>query len=122
MIRTLSTLNDGVIAIFITVMMLGIPYPTSEWSYFDFLWSILVFWVSFFIIAGFWYDNKVVFLSMREADHLVVIANFLFLAVLALITCTVCDQNNVSAQLTYRLDKPIAVEFLSFVWCLIASF
>lgn len=88
MVRHLSTLNDGVIAIFITVMMLGIPYPTSEWSYYDFLWSILVFLVSFFIIANFWYENKLIFHSMREADHLVVIANFLFLAVLALIPVT----------------------------------
>ena len=30
MIAHLSTLNDGVIAIFITVMMLEIPFPTSE--------------------------------------------------------------------------------------------
>ena len=30
MVGHLSTLNDGVIAIFITVMMLEIPFPSSE--------------------------------------------------------------------------------------------
>lgn len=85
MIGHLSALNGGVIAIFITVMMLEIPYPTSERSYWGFLWSILVFLVSFFIIADFWYDSKGVFQSVREADHTVVVANFLFLAALALI-------------------------------------
>ena len=32
MIGHLSALTDGVIAIFITVMMLEIPYPPSEWG------------------------------------------------------------------------------------------
>ena len=88
MVQHLSALNDGVIAIFITVMMLEIPYPTSERSFFEFGWSILVFLVSFFIIADFWYDNKAIFQMIREADHMVVIANFLFLASLALIPVT----------------------------------
>ena len=49
MISHLSTLNDGVIAIFITVMMLEIPFPTSERTYWDFVWSVLVFLVSFLL-------------------------------------------------------------------------
>lgn len=85
MIGHLSTLNDGIIAIFITVMMLEIPFPTSERSYPDFVWSVLIFLVSFFIVADFWYDNKRVFEAVEQADHLVIIANFLFLASLALI-------------------------------------
>ena len=85
MISHLSTLNDGVIAIFITVMMLEIPFPTSEKSYWEFVWSILIFLVSFFIIADFWYDNKKSFEAITEADHMVIVANFLFLASLALI-------------------------------------
>ena len=85
MISHLSTLNDGVIAIFITVMMLEIPFPTSERTYWDFVWSVLVFLVSFFIVADFWYDSKQIFEAVKEADHLVIVANFLFLASLALI-------------------------------------
>ena len=85
MISHLSTLNDGIVAIFITVMMLEIPFPTSERTYWEFVWSILVFLVSFFIVADFWYDNKRIFEAVREADHLVIVANFMFLASLALI-------------------------------------
>ena len=88
MIGHLSALNDGVIAIFITVMMLEIPYPTSERTYWEFAWLILVFLVSFFIIADFWYDNKKILHMLREADHLIIVANFLFLASLALIPVT----------------------------------
>ena len=79
MIAHLSTLNDGVIAIFITVMMLEIPFPTSEKSYREFVWSILIFLVSFFIVADFWYDNKRIFEAITRADHLVIVSNFLFL-------------------------------------------
>ena len=43
----LSTLNDGVAAIIITVMLLEIPFPTTQGEYQSFLWSILVFWLVF---------------------------------------------------------------------------
>lgn len=82
---SLSALNDGIIAIFITVMMLEIPFPSSPREYRSFVWSILIFFISFFVIANFWYENKRTFETMREADHPAVVVNFLFLAILALI-------------------------------------
>lgn len=88
MIGHLSALNDGIVAIFITVMMLSIPFPTSEAEYRTFLWSILVFMVSFFTLADFWYESKRTFEVAREADHAFVVANFVFLAVLALLPVT----------------------------------
>ena len=84
----LSSLNDGVVAIFITVMMLEIPFPTSREEFMSFTWSIAVFFVSFFITAGFWCENKKIFQTMREADHFTVVMNFMYLAVLALIPAT----------------------------------
>ncbi len=88
MISHLSALNDGVIAIFITVMMLEIPIPSSKEEYMMFAQSILVFLVSFFNLADFWYDNKRIFETIRKADHMVVVADFIFLASLALIPVT----------------------------------
>ena len=81
----LSAINDGIIAILITVMMLEIPYPLAKQDYLAFIWAIAVFLVSFFIIADFWYNNKRIFQLLTAADHLVIVANFLFLAALALI-------------------------------------
>lgn len=104
MIGHLSTLNDGVIAIFITVMMLEIPYPTSERTYLEFLWSVLIFLVSFFIVADFWYDNKRIFEAVREADHLIIVANFLFLASLALIPAT-------TKWIMHEMDRYSAAHF-----------
>lgn len=104
MISHLSTLNDGIIAIFITVMMLEIPFPTSEKSYWEFVWSILVFLVSFFIVADFWYDNKRIFESIREADHPVIVANFMFLASLALIPVA-------TKWIMHRTDRYSTVHF-----------
>ena len=97
MVGHLSTLNDGVIAIFITVMMLEIPFPSSEKTYREFAGAILIFLVSFFIVADFWYDNKQIFEAIVQADHMVVVSNFLFLASLALIPVTtkwIIHQNN----------------------------
>ena len=104
MINHLSALNDGVIAIFITVMMLEIPFPTSKATYMGFVWSVLVFLVSFFIIAGFWYDNKRIFESIIEADHIVIVTNFMFLASLALIpvvTKWILNQNDRYAAMNF---------------------
>ena len=106
MIGHLSALNDGVIAIFITVMMLEIPYPRLQTEVKSFLWSIAVFLVSFFIVAEFWYDNKRIFEAIREADHMVVISNFLFLASLALIPATtkwIMNQNNRYSEITFGI-------------------
>ena len=106
MVGHLSALNDGVVAIFITVMMLELPYPTSKEGIPVFLWSIGVFLVSFFIIAHFWYDNKRIFESIREADHWVVVADFVFLASLALIPATtkwIMNETNRYASMTFGL-------------------
>ncbi len=80
----LSTLNDGVIAIIITIMLLELPSPT-EAGYQGLLWAILVFFISFFVVADFWYENKRTFEIIDEVDHLTMILNFVFLAVLGLI-------------------------------------
>ncbi len=80
-----SALNDGVVAIIITIMLLEIPFPETPARYPGFLWSIVVFLISFFIVADFWYENKRSFETAREVDHPVLILNFMFLASLALI-------------------------------------
>ena len=81
----LSTLNDGVIAIIITVMLLEIPYPADRAQYGAFGWAIAAFFVSFFVVADFWYENKKVFALTEEVGHGFMLLNFLFLAVLGLI-------------------------------------
>ena len=81
----LETLNDGVIAIIITIMVLELPFPGAETGYTQFLSAIGLFLVSFFIVADFWYDHHRIFESVRAADHTIVILNFLFLAALSLI-------------------------------------
>lgn len=52
----LDSLNDGIIAIIITIMVLEIPLPSqAAVSYHDFLKAIFIFGVSFFVVANFWY-------------------------------------------------------------------
>lgn len=119
MIHHLSALNDGVIAIFITVMMLEIPFPASKEEYSVFIWSILTFLVSFFIIAEFWYDNKRIFESITEADHLVIVADFTFLACLALIPATtkwIMHQTTVAAVINFGMVYFLTLFFREFLY------
>lgn len=99
----LETFNDGVIAIFITIMVLEIPYPSESFSVHAFRESIFIFIVSFFVVADFWYELHRSFLTFEEADHWVVVSDFLFLAALALIPImTKWIMNDVTRQaITY---------------------
>jgi uncharacterized membrane protein/Zn-finger protein len=81
----LDTFNDGVIAILITIMVLEIPFPSGATSYGTFLEDILIFLVSFFVVADFWYESHRTFASFEKAGHSVVVLDFLFLASLALV-------------------------------------
>ena len=81
----LETFNDGVIAIIITIMVLELPIPSGPQEYKLFLSSIGLFFVSFFIVADFWYDLHRTFESVQRADHGIVVLDFLFLAVLSLV-------------------------------------
>ena len=60
--------------------------------------------MSFFIVADFWYDNKRIFEAITEADHLVIVANFMFLASLALIPVA-------TKWIMYQNDRYSAVHF-----------
>lgn len=81
----LETFNDGVIAIYITIMALELPYPHGDVSIHSFLGTILIFFISFFVIANFWYDIHRTFLTFDTADHGIVVVDFILLAFLALI-------------------------------------
>lgn len=82
----LCAINDGVIAVVITIMVLEIPAPTSgEISYHEFLVKIAIFLISFFIVANFWYENHMTFTTFEKATNSIVILNFMFLAALALV-------------------------------------
>lgn len=84
----LETFNDGVIAIYITIMALELPYPSANVSMSMFIHSILLFFISFFVVADFWYDIHQTFLTFTDADHGIVVTDFILLAFLALIPVT----------------------------------
>lgn len=81
----LCALNDGVIAIILTIMALEIHLPIGKITYIDFLVDIGIFLTSFFVVANFWYENHLTFATFKKASHQVLVFNFLFLAILTLI-------------------------------------
>lgn len=81
----LDNLNDGVIAIILTIMVLEVPIPSKVVSVGSFCESIFVFLVSFFVVANFWYELNRIQLMLKHAGKRLIINNFIFLAALAVI-------------------------------------
>lgn len=82
----LETFNDGVIAIIITIMVLEVPLPSDPGvDYLTFIRSIVVFLISFFIVANFWYQHHRSFGMITRARRNILMTNFLFLAALSIL-------------------------------------
>ncbi|WP_270639197.1 TMEM175 family protein [Ligilactobacillus salivarius] len=85
--QRLEALNDGIIAIIITIMVLEVPLPNGQniASYYNFLGSLSVFLVSFFVVANFWYELGQSLALVDEIDKGIIIFDFVFLATLSLL-------------------------------------
>lgn len=82
----LQAFNDAIIAIIMTIIVLEIEPPINEVHYIDFLGDILIFLISFFIIADFWYELHLAFsYFILKPDKKTVIADFFLLADLSLL-------------------------------------
>ena len=81
----LQAFNDGVIAIIITIIVLEIQPAIHEVHYQEFISNIVVFLITFFIIADFWYDLHLSFsYYILKPTKIVAILDFILLADLAL--------------------------------------
>lgn len=83
----LETFSDGVIAIVITIMVLNIPLPNS-FQFSDItgvLRSVLIFFVSFFIVGSHWNYHHILFERIKTVSSMIVWRNLLYLFFLSLI-------------------------------------
>lgn len=83
----LEAFSDGVMAIIVTIMVLNIPLP-SKFELNDilsFLASILVFFISFFIVGFFWHQHYRMFHDVEEISGKISWRNLLFLFFLSLL-------------------------------------
>lgn len=89
----LNALTDGVVAIAITILVLGINIPEdhlfSEQGLVSFLHrighDILIYGISFWLIAAYWIQHHAMFHYFRYSNRLLVWLNALFLLFLTLI-------------------------------------
>lgn len=82
----LQAFNDGVLAIIITIIVLEIKPPLAPNNYSKFIGDIIVFLISFFIIADFWYDLHVDFsYFILKPSKATAIIDFFLLADLSLL-------------------------------------
>lgn len=82
----LETFCDGVIAVIITIMVLNIPVPDrfGLTTIIDLLRSILIFFVSFFIVGIYWINHHIWMEQISEVSNKLIWKNLLFLFFLAL--------------------------------------
>lgn len=79
--------SDSVMAIIITIMVLEIPLPTT-FDYvgiMNFLYSIFIFVISFFIVGFFWNKHHWLIDQINEITNKIVWKNMVFLLFLALL-------------------------------------
>lgn len=81
----LELFNDAIIAIITTVMLLEIPIPTGNSGYGEFLESIGIFLVSFFLMADFWITHHKMYDDVDEITDSIVVFDFIFMAILSVI-------------------------------------
>ncbi len=85
--RRLEALSDGVIAIIMTIMAFSIPLPNdfSMAGVTDLLGSILVYFVSFFVVGSQWDKHHHLFDHFGEVSSKIVWRNILYLFFLSLV-------------------------------------
>lgn len=82
----LQTFNDGVMAIIITIIVLEIQPAIHEVHYEQFIANIIVFLITFFVVADFWYDLHLAFsYYIFKPTKTIAILDFFFLADLSLL-------------------------------------
>ena len=82
----LQAFNDGVMAIIITIIVLEIQPALHEVHYQQFINNIIVFLITFFIVADFWYDLHLAFsYYIFKPAKTIAILDFFFLADLSLL-------------------------------------
>ena len=82
----LQAFNDGVMAIIITIIVLEIQQAINEVHYGQFLANIIVFLITFFIVADFWYDLHLAFsYYIFKPSKTIAVLDFFFLADLSLL-------------------------------------
>lgn len=86
MAEHLEVFSDAVIAIIITIMVLELPLPSSGAGLGHFLSAVVIFLISFIVIANFWMMHHDIFSRVKHGiNEKIVVVDFIFMAELSLI-------------------------------------
>jgi uncharacterized membrane protein len=84
--QRVEAFSDGVIAIIVTIMVLNIPLPDkfNFDSIMGLINSIIIYFVSFFVVASQWNKHRHLFDNIENIYHISIWRNFLYLFFLSL--------------------------------------
>jgi uncharacterized membrane protein len=85
-----ETISDGIFAIALTLLVLSInfdqaPHQTFGEAFRDAIPQIWAYALSFAVITLFWIGHHRFFMTLRTADHRLVVLNFVYLGIIAFI-------------------------------------
>src|SRR3954453_2015002 len=85
-----ETISDGIFAIALTLLVLSIdfreaPNQTFRDAFHESLPQIWAYALSFAVIPLFWIGHHRFFVTLRSADHTLVVLNFVYLGLIAFI-------------------------------------
>lgn len=85
--QRVEAISDGIFAIIMTILVIGIPLPDSfgQDELLLFAYQVLVFGVSFFLISVYWRSHFYLFQMIENVSNRVITWNFVLLMCLALI-------------------------------------
>ena len=109
----LKNFTDGVLAIVITLLVLGINIPEghnfSEQGLAPFLWrlkeDVIMYAASFWLIAAYWVQHHAVFQYLRYCNRTLMWLNILFLFPITLIPFLT------KLKVVYRTDEQVVIPF-----------
>lgn len=81
----IEAFSDGIIAVIITIMLLEIPIPSAQVSYWEFVKSVGVFLISFIVTANFWFNRHKIFALTEGITEGIIVQDFIFTGLLSLI-------------------------------------
>jgi uncharacterized membrane protein len=87
-LERVGAFSDGVFAIAITILVLGIDLPSRGENLGDALTNLdsdlQAYFIGFAVIGSFWYGHHKLFALIRRSDNLLLLANFALLSLICL--------------------------------------
>ena len=122
--QRLEALSDGVIAIIITIIVLGVPLPDSLNSegILKLLGTFFIYFISFIVVGSFWNQHNHIFSYINQIANMFIWFNLMFLFFLSLIPIMTKWVMENPGELTPAIGYNVVYLLVNFTYVFIFGF